>query len=420
MMTTEDQDIASESRPFTNPWPALMLGLAATAGAWVLWKVVPDEPGWGRFSLLAIALLAAGGGVAIRPRSTAVLFVAAIVSLLASFVGPESEWDSARLVMRVLFAVGVAAGITMLCPSHVRRVIFSFILLFHFGGILTAVSSPSGPWLSGQLWVHVYRPYLQFMYLNNAYAFYSPDPGPAPLLWFCIEYEKDADTGARNLRWVKMPYTDRDGKNLQPEDAKFLPYVEYTRRLSLGESANFPARTVPLTIQYLAEARAREGMLRSVPMDPNRPWVDQYRQPNEVSQKWVESYVRHVAHAYPHQTKPHLQVTGIKVYRVIHNIINPNQLEQGLNPDDPTLYDPFFMGEFDKDGVMKNRTWERDLNGNWGYASHDPFLNWLIPIMRQPVADDQNQPFHIRKKYPETTKVKNYVLVHAGDPEGEP
>src|SRR5262249_51727018 len=31
--------------------------------------------------------------------------------------------------------------------------------------------SPS-PWLSTQIWTRIYRPYLEFLYLNNAYHFY--------------------------------------------------------------------------------------------------------------------------------------------------------------------------------------------------------------------------------------------------------
>src|SRR5438045_224861 len=87
----------------------------------------------------------------------------------------------------------VLLAVLVLLPRPARRVVLSLLLLVHFAGILTAVTAvdPQGgsaPWVSRQLFARVYRPYLGFMYLSNAYHFYSPNPGPPTLLWFRIQY----------------------------------------------------------------------------------------------------------------------------------------------------------------------------------------------------------------------------------------
>ena len=68
-----------------------------------------------------------------------------------------------------------------------QRIAFSLLVLYHFAGIFSAITSPPPtPWLTGQFWARVFRPHLEFSYVNNAYQFYSPQPGPAQVLWFCI------------------------------------------------------------------------------------------------------------------------------------------------------------------------------------------------------------------------------------------
>ena len=78
-------------------------------------------------------------------------------------------------------------------------------------------------WLAQWGWV-ILQPYLQFMYLVNAYRFYSPEPGPASLLWYYVVYEDG------EIREVKVP--NREEHMLDPLGQ------EYTRRLSISESTN--------------------------------------------------------------------------------------------------------------------------------------------------------------------------------------
>src|SRR5262245_42046419 len=88
--------------PFRNPWPLLVPGLTVTLVALIIEPMLGSGQGWVPFILVAVGVLAAGIGVAIRPSSATVLGVAALTALIASVVGPKAEWDSARLVLRVL------------------------------------------------------------------------------------------------------------------------------------------------------------------------------------------------------------------------------------------------------------------------------------------------------------------------------
>jgi hypothetical protein len=407
-----DEELEASEGPFTNPRPALWVGLGTTVTALVLSWIVGAGLGPVRFGLLAVGVLAGSIAVVIRPRSAAVLALAAVITLLASITGPSSEWDSARMVLRILTAVAGVAAVVVLLPRPWGRIAVSLLILFHFGGITVAVTSPDQNWVSNQLWYYFYRPYLQFMYLNNAYHFYAPEPGPTPLLWFCIEYEQDQD--GRNLRWVKVPALDQNGIPRRPDGSRLWPNLEYTRRLSLAEGANFPRNSPhPLVFQLLLEARQRAGQQRHVPMR-NDLYADmQYREPSDTSKLYIQSYVRHVASRYPHETKPNLKVQSVKLYKVIHQLINAPYLAEGAEPTDPTLYLPYFMGEFDPEGNLKTPAAAVEFsNPETGQPERrDPFLYWLIPIMR--TVDDPQTPFRTLLRQ----KVVNYVKIHAGDPD---
>src|SRR5262249_52776626 len=107
-----------------------------------------------------------------RPRAL-VLAIAALAAGLASRAVPAA-WDSAQLLLRVSAGVAAVAALLTLLPRTLARAGISLVLVFHLVGIVTAVTSvppPGGPapWLVTQLWTRCYRPYLQFLYLNNAY-----------------------------------------------------------------------------------------------------------------------------------------------------------------------------------------------------------------------------------------------------------
>src|SRR5262249_45820013 len=148
----------------------------------------------------------------------------AATSALAYF-GVRPEWYSVRLVPFVATFVSIiGAGLVML-PRWGQQIVLSFLVIFHFLGILSAITSPPPQsWLSAATWTYLFRPHLLFCYTNNAYQFYSPEPGPASLLWFCIEMKNGEKV------WYKVPR--------KPETHLDPMSVEFFRRLSITESAN--------------------------------------------------------------------------------------------------------------------------------------------------------------------------------------
>jgi hypothetical protein len=188
----------------------------------------PSLPGSSRWEV-PVALVTMGVGlivmaVAIQRRlrqagqswperiESAALVALGAVGAMLSRIGFQ-PWDSARMFFNVLVAVALVGAGLVLMPRLPRRVIVSILVLFHFAGILCAVTSVQprdqpAPWLSHTLWTRVYRPYLTFMYLTNAYHFYSPDPGPPSLLWFRIESKDNFALTKKSLdklREAKVP-----------------------------------------------------------------------------------------------------------------------------------------------------------------------------------------------------------------------
>src|SRR5262249_36752789 len=276
--------------------------------------------------------------------------------------------------------------------------------LFHFGGILTAVTSTHPQsWVSGQLWNYIYRPYLQFVYLNNAYHFYSPEPGPASLLWFFVEYESDTP-GTRYYRWVKVPHV-KDG-NPVPWRLK----VQYYRRLSLTKSTNQPTLYLPpLYVQKLPALRLAEGERIGIPPHPDLPYESQYREPSHFSRYWMSAYARHVAKTYPHEQRPELPVKQIKIYRVVHRIIGAGEIAAGQRMYEKTTYLPYYQGTFDADGKL--------------VEGYDPLRYWLIPIAyfpREKPRPETPSAFRMpitARADDEHYQLRNFLNIHVGLPE---
>lgn len=321
----------------------------------------------------------------------------------ATSIARVTRWEGSRFLLWVIAAVSAVAGVVVVLPVLARRIVVSLLILVHFGGIFSAVTNISNfapaPWWSQKLWYDFYRPYLQFMYLNNAYHYYSPNPGPASLLWLRIEYEpKD---GMRHWRWVKMPELDENGNPISPDGGNIGFYVEFTRRLSLGESVGQMPPPNFVELQALRMQAARR-----IPLDPHRPLAGQYRGLSPEATLWLPSYVRHAARSYQCNEHPELAVTSVKVYLVIHELLDaPLYGEEGANPYDTEHFEPFFEGEYDKEGQLQS------LN--------DPLLGWLIPIYRRPkpgVAplspDEVAAGKHLSK---DQTELVNYLPYHAGD-----
>jgi hypothetical protein len=303
--------------------------------------------------LVLPGLVATGVAVSLRPRSALVLGLASLSGVLGSWA--LQLWDSAQLLVGVLSAVAAFAAIVVLLPSVVQRAIVSLMIVLHFVGILSAVASvPPTPALMNWGWAYLYRPYLQFMYLNNAYHFYSPEPGPGVLVWFYVHYE-DGSTD-----WYKIP--DRSQNPLTQE---------YQRRLSLAESTNQlqPPGPVDPTI---VDARRRAAIADGIPPYPGMDASTQRREPTPFSKEMVKTYARFIAHLKARETGK--IVGSVKVYRVIHNLPQPQEIARRIDPTEKNFYYPYYQGEFTPDGELIN--------------PNDPYLYWLIPIVKtvDPVA----------------------------------
>ncbi len=408
--------------PLTNPWPLLAAAFGAAFAA-LLIQGMADSWGAVLGSLVAASVVMALGAVGIRLRAAreevenrfttaAIIALASVVPFLGTY-SLRPDWDSAKMLLGVLVGVGLACAFLLLMPRLVRRLLLILLVLVHFGGILCAVGSPAPPngqpsWLINQLWVGVYRPYLYFMYLNNAYHFYSPDPGPPMLLWFRIEYENGKS------RWVEQP---------DPEDTKIK--LAFQRRLALTESANQLKQQPPLDLEQRLQRRREAGMnfrAGRIPMlDPSgMPRDFEFKEPIAYSKQVLRSYARYTARHYPCPDDPTAKVRTIKIYRVVHMIPSQSQIAEGYDPFTPTNYLPYYQGEFDAQGHhLDGPKFEIQNNELRMVDPGSPFLYWVVPIRLELKEGVPPIRFDAQGKIvphdPSDFKIVDYMKIHAGD-----
>ena len=343
-----------------------------------------------RFLLLAGGVILAG--VAVQRRLTdapgnfdarlesAALLASAAVVLLIAYLGMARDWDSAHIVLIGLLIITLAGSVLLLLPRPVMVGVVSVWLLYHFSGIFVACtnqdpSNTSPPWLSNKAWEYGYRHYLGVLYLNNAYHFYSPDPGPADLLWFRIEYANG------EVREVRMP---ERGNSPVP--------LHYTRLIAMGNSImmSVPYGQQPEEVlQPIRENRVRAGDNRGIPLHPYATLPVQYQEPTDLTKVYIASYARHIVHEYPHPSdNPAVVVKSVRIYHVIHDLMVPYDLVTGHKPTEPPLYRIYYLGEFKPDGSFTNPN------------EPDPFLYWLLPVYRDRSTGElfNGYEIHCKKK----------------------
>ncbi|HKB02287.1 MAG TPA: hypothetical protein VKD90_08710 [Gemmataceae bacterium] len=314
--------------------------------------------------------------------------------------GMPNSWDSVQLFFGVLGAAGLVGAIATRVP---RKVVYSLALVavaYHFAGILSAITSPDPqPWLTGQYWRRVSRTYLQFAYMNNAYQFYSPEPGPACEMWVCMEYAAvPGSGGGKECDWLYIPrrrthYNDPLG-------------LTYYRHLSITENiAQYTRAYTPLAAEAEHINRRRASEDDRIP----RYGLNEVQRmvPNDlVARQIMPSYIRHLAKAYGRSDR---ELTGIKVYRTTHTIVGVPQFYgydatldkkiPGMSPYSPTLYMPYYQGEFDVHGHLKDPI--------------APLLYWYIPIIPQEGRQPPESPEEYRK-YGFDRYYIDFVSIHAG------
>jgi hypothetical protein len=201
-------------------------------------------------------------------------------------------------------------------------------------------------------------------------------------LWFRVHYSD------QTARWIKLPVRQESPIALN-----------YQRLLSIAESTNDAAPRLPLKEAEAVEWRLRTGLpylhptwetilarrrtggaLQFTPplhLIYDVPPEQQYREPNDYYKMLVRSYARHVARTALHPTNPQAVVTDVRAYRLSHRIITPYEVSLGVSPLAETLYQPYYLGQFDADG--------NSLDG-LDTPHPDPLLYWYVPIVVAPRA----------------------------------
>jgi hypothetical protein len=371
--------------------------------------------------LLAVGLLAAGYGLTLRPGDWRAWALATAAMLFANFGFPP-HWDSAAMVCRVsaaLLGFGTVLGLAdwfLGLKSTVRFAGITALLLFHLGALVCATTSPDPePWLTLQVSQRVYVPYYRFFYLSNAYHFYSPEPGPASLLFFLVTYELDEldpKTGQpkRESAWLDLP-----NRATQFKDPLGMTYQ---RRLSITElvAQTQSSGLTPDNFEKNDAVNRRRQVAVNVEESGGRipllPQIDapvaQYRVPTaHVSRYLLPSYARHVAAEF---SVPGRRVVSVKMVRAEHRITQPqiylpqHDLETGLKrgegdtPFNPTTYRPYYLGDYGPTGELLNPT--------------DPMLYWLLPIVPRETPNKRGQFFddymsiYLKHEFPWTGGVK--------------
>jgi hypothetical protein len=358
-----------------------------------------------RLFLSFVGVITAGSAISMRPD---LWWSWGLASVAAGFgvVGLPSDWDSFHTLFRVL--AGVAAAGAAICAASVgvRIAVASVAILFHFTGIFMACTSPDPrPWINEQVFIRVFNPYLQFVYLRNAYQFYSPNPGPASVLAFLLKTETGTDpsTGKKQYetQWVVMPK--------RPADVRDPLGLSYYRRLSLTEqlarvNLGFEIPADQFEKSEVSQRRFYRSLphpdLIAIPFSPTELARSQYRLPNaDVTRFVLPSYASHMILEYT-PDKAAAGKTTVKVYRLEHRALTPEEFVPSkevkrrtggipFGPYAPTTYGAFFLGEFDARGNLVDP--QEDL------------LNWMIPVM--PRIPGPNDP--IKKTY------IDYMSVHA-------
>jgi hypothetical protein len=382
-------------------------------------KFGPALIAWGLLVPLSLhALRRVWKAKPVEIESAAVLVTTCVTVLLAGFALPASA-GTLKFFLAVLAAV-VGFGVSLvLATTGWRYGVLSIFAVLHFAGIATAtLASPPSPWLVTQIFWHRFaHSYLEFMYLNNAYHFYAPDPGPATYLWFRVVYvnpdlkkREDAKETDFSTIWVKIPDVGPDGSH------RYRVSLEYQRHLSLTENVA-PAEPVPPLYyrdpngQLLPSEFFKNRLANSpngkhwqqvivgkeepridfeVKLHPFLPAEQQYQKPMPSGLRLISSYVRHLANQ-PHPEKPNwTKVDVVRVYKVIHALPVSASFAEGADPNSPELYRPFYLGMYNPDGNLRD--------------PEEPLIYWMLPVLREPPDSPEY-------------KLMDCARWHAGDPD---
>lgn len=185
--------------------------------------------------------------------------------------------------------------------------IISLLIACHFIGIFTAVAVTADtrggtPILPGRL-TAVFRPYLEFLFLDSAYQFFAPNPTPTKKFYFRI-------VGRDGLgQWVEFP---------RKEDY-FVPFM-YHRSWKIAQNSI-----------------RRSGGSKQV-LDAE-------------TYICLASFVRRIGREFTNREHDVGQeAQWIDVYEVRHRPMSPAEAARGLSQTNASLYRPSLLGRFTVDG----------------------------------------------------------------------
>lgn len=238
-------------------------------------------------------------------------------------------------------------------PPFFVKLIVSLILLFHLSAILVHVLAGGGPFVMKQLssW---YRPYLKTMWLDNAYRFYAPDPGPTEVLWYHLQYN-DGST-----RWTQVP---------RRED--FYLRMPFQRHMSIALLGSM------MTWQEPIPPKDDAASVASVLVN-NRPAMRQVLSPN--GEIFFRSYARHVARVEKEHPVSKAELISMDCYLVKYEIRSPMQMRLNVDMYDPRNVRIQFVATFSTDGLLSNH-----VDGYKEKVADDLFIqlvqNEILPLL---------------------------------------
>ncbi len=423
--------------PLLAPFPLLLTGMALVAAAWLMGAALEGSLPAPRAALLVLGIIAVGAAVASHLSyarldregrlGSAGTWLLATATLFVARSALDPAWDSIAFLFNVLMLAGVAAAVVTVLPRAGRQFAISVLILFHFCGILSAIvvrppKRGEPPWLAKQVWTRVYRPYLQFTRLDDPYHFFTPKPDLTTLLWFRVAFADGTS------RWTQVP-----------DPAACRNPVEYRRlaalAAALGKTTGLGTPRTDdesLFLERFLKRRIEAGKTFEPPIPPadTMPLAEQFREPTIEAKLLLASYVRHLARTTSHPLGHDVPVVGVKVYRVEYTSPPARHFHAGRSPRDPTLYQAWYQGEYEPDGRLRtNVEIIRNARGEQIGHVQDPFLYWLIPIVRVPddpaaakAKDLPGLPIGARRSddpvigpWTGAGKIVNFVRVHAGD-----
>lgn len=179
----------------------------------------------------------------------------------------------------------------------------SAVLVFHIGAVLTAPLSVP-PTITGDLLRSVYRPYIAATYLNHAYKFFAPDPGPSHL----IRYELTLADGSKK-------------EGVFPDARQHWPRLWYHRHFMLSE--------------IIHDGRPPEAF----ELEPGR----EEGQRGRLESVLAPSYARHLLAAH--------DAREVTLYYRMHLLPGPGDVLAGDRLDDPKWYRQRRLVTLKRDGM---------------------------------------------------------------------